>query len=69
MICGAKNHHHHLVCGMRNRTIEFKEPFINGIGFNQAESEGYRLLDCQLMLYGTSLECELSNPSDDSALD
>ena len=54
---------------MRNRTIEFKEPFINGIGFNQAESEGYRLLDCQLMLYGTSLECELSNPSDDSALD
>ena len=59
-IDSIENHHHHLVCVLCNRTIEFKEPFINGIGANQAESEGYRLLDCQLTLYGTCSECEIS---------
>ena len=59
-----REHHHHLVCVLCNRTLEFKDPFITGIGVKQAESEGYRLLDCQLTLYGTCPDCDLSNPSD-----
>lgn len=52
-----RDHHHHLVCILCNRTLEFKAPFINGIGVEQAESEGYRLLDSQLTLYGTCSDC------------
>ena len=59
-----REHHHHLVCVSCNRTIEFKDPFITGIGGKQAESEGYRLLHCQLKLYGTCPDCNPSNPSD-----
>ena len=53
-----REHHHHLVCVLCNRTIEFKDPFIAGIGVEQAESEGYRPLDCQLTLYGTCPDCD-----------
>ena len=54
-------HHHHLVCVLCNRTIEFKDQSITRIGSKQAESEGYRLLDCQLTLYVTCPDCDPSS--------
>lgn len=53
-------HQHHLVCVLCNRTIEFKDQFITRIGAEQAESEGYRLLNCQLTLYVTCPDCDSS---------
>lgn len=52
-----REHHHHLVCIHCRQTIEFKEEAIDLIGQDQANSVGYHVLDCQLMLYGVCPNC------------
>ncbi len=54
------HHHHHLVCVKCNRTIEFKSDSVLKIGSKTAHTEGYRLLDCQLIVHAVCPECQRS---------
>ena len=53
-----RDHHHHLVCVQCGQTLEFQETHIDRIGQGQADSSGYHVLDCQLMLYGICPSCK-----------
>ena len=55
----SQEHHHHLICIQCRKTIEFQEKDIDRIGQSQANSSGYHVLDCQLMLYGICPNCKL----------
>ena len=55
-----QEHHHHMVCVHCNKTLEFKETFVDDIGQRQAYDSGYYLLDCQLTLYAVCPECSRS---------
>ncbi|MEO1354074.1 MAG: Fur family transcriptional regulator [Cyanobacteria bacterium J06635_15] len=52
-----REHHHHLVCVHCGQTLEFTEESIDRMGEGQAQSSGYRVLDCQLTLYGVCDRC------------
>ncbi|NEQ54884.1 MAG: transcriptional repressor, partial [Leptolyngbya sp. SIO3F4] len=54
----SRDNHHHLVCVQCGQTIEFQENNIDRIGQGQANSSGYHVLDCQLMLYGVCPDCK-----------
>jgi Fur family ferric uptake transcriptional regulator len=50
-LASSHPHHHHLVCVQCNQTIEFYNEQILKIGEKQTETNGYHLLDCQLILH------------------
>ncbi|MBK4730490.1 transcriptional repressor [Oxynema sp. CENA135] len=48
--------HHHLICVECRQTVEFKSDWIAKIAKNQAKSNEFELLDCQLTLHCVCLE-------------
>lgn len=53
-------HHHHLVCVKTNQVIEFKDTKILSIVQKVAEKYGFKVLDCQLTIFGVSPEGQRS---------
>lgn len=51
-------HHHHLVCVLCHKTIEFKSDSTLKVGYNTADKNGFHLLDCQLTVHGICPTCQ-----------
>ncbi|WP_071516915.1 transcriptional repressor [Geitlerinema sp. PCC 9228] len=49
-------HHHHLVCVLCHRTLEFKNDSVLQTGYKQAEASQYQLLDCQMTIHAVCEE-------------
>lgn len=54
--------HHHLVCVRCGRVTEFEDDVITQIGSNQANAEGFHLLDSQLTIYALCPQCQAMEP-------
>ncbi len=50
-------HHHHLVCVLCHRTIEFKSDSTLQVGYKTAQKQGFHLLDCQLTIHAICPDC------------
>jgi len=50
--------HHHLVCVQCGAVVEFEEDMASEVAYDQAETQGYSVLDCQLTIYGICSNCQ-----------
>jgi Fur family transcriptional regulator, ferric uptake regulator len=56
----APHHHHHLICVNCAKTIEFRNDSILKTGAKAATTEGFQLLDCQLVVHAVCPACQRS---------
>ncbi len=54
------DHHHHLICVTCSKMIEFRSDLILKTSAKVALDEGFRLLDCQLVVHALCPDCQRS---------
>ncbi len=62
-VCGI-GHHHHLVCTVCHRIVEFEGCFPESAFAEIAETHGFAMEDHEITLYGTCSRCRNDSPAD-----
>ncbi len=56
-LCAMANHHHHIVCRLCGRVVEFEFCDISGWSKKLSESTGYEVTEHELVFYGVCAAC------------